>query len=278
MAWCPFVTKWELQPESDAQPAIRATQVIFHSIAAPWTPRRTYEFWRDSTNLESHLGVGYDGSAAQYIGTETRADANYLANRRADGTGALSVETAANLENTDPWTAEQMEALIDIGVWAHQHPVHRIPLRICQSWDDPGFGFHRLHPQWSKNGTYCPGNARVKQFREIVFPGIVARATGREEDMGLTKDDLKTLAKTDGVLKSPHDDSHPNKFWTLESYQYETYRRVKETKAAVLANSAAISELAKALAAHDQSVDPEALVQRIEAAIENVSIELNVTD
>lgn len=176
MAWYPGATRYELQPESDAQPAIRPTQVIFHSIAAPWTAKRVYEYWRDSTNLESHFGLGYEGDLGQFIGTETRADANYQANRRADGTGAISLESASNLEHTDPWTAAQVEELIKLGVWAHK--THGIPLRICRSWDDPGFGYHALYPEWAVSGTACPGAARIKQFREVVFPGIVARAAG----------------------------------------------------------------------------------------------------
>ncbi len=76
MAWYPRAKKYELQPESDAQPAIRPTQFIVHSIIAPWTAKRTYEYWRDSTNLESHFGLGYEGDLGQFIGTETRADAN----------------------------------------------------------------------------------------------------------------------------------------------------------------------------------------------------------
>ncbi|MEW2034909.1 N-acetylmuramoyl-L-alanine amidase [Streptomyces roseifaciens] len=167
----------ELQPESDDQPAITPTQLIFHSIAAAWTPRRAYEFWRDDTNLESHFGVGYDGSVAQYIGTETRADANFRANRRPDGTGAVSVETASNDDASDPWTPEQVRALIQIGVWMHQH--HGIPLRICRSHDDPGFGFHRLYAPWADGGTDCPGDTRVEQFYDEVFPGIVAAANGQ---------------------------------------------------------------------------------------------------
>lgn len=180
MAWCPFAEKLELQPESDAQPAIRPTQLIFHSIVAPWTPRRTYEFWRDSTSLESHFGVGYDGDLAQYIGTETRADANYRANRRPDGTGAVSVETASNTSASDPWTPEQIEELIKLGAWMHTR--HDVPLRICRSADDPGFGYHKLHREWSTSGTACPGKARTKQFHEVVFPGIVARASGQTQE------------------------------------------------------------------------------------------------
>jgi hypothetical protein len=183
MAWYPGATKMELQPESDNQPAIRPTQLIMHSIVGPWTPRRTYEYWRTST-LESHFGLGYDGDIAQYIGTETRADANAAANRRPDGTGAVSIETASNTKASDPWTPEQIEQLILLGAWMHTH--HGLPLRICRSWSDPGFGYHSLFPQWSTSGTACPGPARIRQFREVVFPGIVARATGKttppEED------------------------------------------------------------------------------------------------
>ena len=48
MAWYPGATKMELQPESDSQDAIRPTQLIMHSIAAPWDERRIYEYWRDA--------------------------------------------------------------------------------------------------------------------------------------------------------------------------------------------------------------------------------------
>ncbi|OKK06409.1 hypothetical protein AMK26_10305 [Streptomyces sp. CB03234] len=195
MAWYPAATRMELQPESDAQPAIRPTQFILHSIAAPWTARRMYEYWRDSTALDSHFGLGYEGDLAQYIGTETRADANYQANRRPDGTGAVSIETASNLKHTDPWTDKQVQALIELGVWLHQR--HGIPLRICRSASDPGYGYHRLHAAWSTGGTACPGDARVEQFKKVVFPGIVARATTPEppsEEEDMTPEQAKQLA------------------------------------------------------------------------------------
>jgi hypothetical protein len=170
----------ELQPESDSQPAIRPTQFIVHSIAAPWTARRMYEYWAQSTNLDSHFGLGFEGDLAQYIGTETRADANYDANRRPDGTGAVSIETASNLRHTDPWTDKQVEQLIRLGVWLHRE--HGIPLRICRTADDPGYGYHRLHSAWAASGTACPGDARVRQFTDIVFPAIKARAGGGGTD------------------------------------------------------------------------------------------------
>jgi len=196
MAWYPGATKYELQPESDSQPAIKPTQFIMHSIIAPWTAKRTYEYWRDSTNLESHFGLGYEGDLGQFIGTETRADANYNANRRPDGTGAVSIETASNLQGSDPWTEQQVEELIKLGVWLHK--THGIPLRICRTGADPGFGYHRLHSDWTPSGTNCPGDARIAQFKTVVFPGIVARANGaptqEEDDVALTPADIEKIA------------------------------------------------------------------------------------
>ena len=209
MAWYPGAKKMELQPESDAQPAIKPTQFILHSIVAPWTPERTYEYWRDSTNLESHFGLGYDGSLGQFIGTETRADANAAANRRADGTGAVSLESASNTAASDPWTAAQVETIIKLGVWLHE--THGIPLRVCRTASDPGFGYHRLFKEWNPDAHSCPGDARVKQFHDVIMPGIIARANGKTEaptntskEGGMQLSDQVTLG--DWVVKQWPDD------------------------------------------------------------------------
>jgi|SRR6478735_2381540 len=163
--------KMELQPESDAQAAIVPTQLIFHSIAAPWTPERIFEYWRDSTNLESHFGLGFDGRLAQFIGTQTRADANMYANVR-----AVSLESASNLDHTDPWTDAQLNVMADLGAWMNKR--HGLPLQICKTWDGPGYGYHRLFAKWSDGGTACPGDARVQQFHDYLFPEICRRAGG----------------------------------------------------------------------------------------------------
>ena len=59
--------------------------------------------------------------------------------------------------------------------------------------------------------------------------------TPKEDDVALTTEDVKKIVKTDGLLKSPDsaDPNETNKFWTLESYAYETYRRVREVRDAV---------------------------------------------
>ncbi|MGV9271336.1 peptidoglycan recognition protein family protein [Kitasatospora sp. NPDC003701] len=209
MSWYPGAEKLELQPESDEQPAIVPTQVIFHSIAAPWTPRRIYEYWRDSTNLDCHFGVGYNGAVGQFLGTQTRADANMRANRRPDGTGAVSIETASNSQHTDPWTDAQLAALIALGAWLHRE--HGIPIRVCRSDSDPGFGYHRLYPAWSDGGTACPGDARVRQFHDIVLPGIAAAAAGKAPTTTtpaptpapapVQEDDMPSLSEIDELIQ-----------------------------------------------------------------------------
>ncbi|WP_326597742.1 LysM peptidoglycan-binding domain-containing protein [Streptomyces sp. NBC_01803] len=181
MPWYPGATRIELKPES-SQPHIQPTQLILHSIVAPWSPRRLYEYWANSTSLESHFGLGYSGDLAQYLPTTIRADANAAANRRPDGTGAISVETASNTSASDPWTDEQAEELIALGIWVHRE--HNVPLRICRTASDPGYGVHKLHRAWSTSGTACPGPKRADQFVHDIFPEIVRGAGGSQSGGG----------------------------------------------------------------------------------------------
>lgn len=264
MAWYSRATKLELQPESDAQPAIRPTQFIVHSVVAPWDEKRIYAYWRDSTSLESHFGLDYDGSLGQYIGTETRADANAGANRRADGTGAVSIETASNTKASDAWTAEQVEELIRLGVWLHQR--HDIPLRICRTASDPGFGYHSMFREWSTSGTACPGAARIAQFKTVVFPGIVARAAGtttepKETDVAFDLDDLEFLAGKDGVFLAPKDAAdysddpdEPGHYWSFGTH--------------VIGLTTKVRAMEKRLADMDRKLDQlDALLQQLPAAL-----------
>ncbi|MFD6552767.1 N-acetylmuramoyl-L-alanine amidase [Streptomyces sp. NPDC058398] len=276
MAWYPGATRMELQPESDSQPAIRPTQFIVHSIVAPWTPQRTYEYWRDSTNLESHFGLGYDGSLGQFIGTHTRADANAAANRRADGTGAVSLESASNLEASDPWTPEQVETLIQLGVWLHK--TEGIPLRICRTADDPGFGYHRLFTAWNPSAHSCPGDARVAQFKTVVFPGIVARAarqTTEEDPMaGITKQDIHDAVwDIDDVAAGSTEKNPGNKTWQPQTYLKGTFENTVKILTAEAGQTAAITALAKLVGT---GVDTAAVVAAVREEIRNAVVNVHV--
>ncbi len=292
MSWCPFAKKMELQPESDAQAAIRPVQFIVHSIAAPWTIERLYEYWRDSTNLESHFGLGYDGRLGQYIGTQTRADANAQANAR-----AISLESAANTSNSDPWTDAQINTLVRVMDWAADE--HGIPRRKCRSWTDPGFGYHKMFPEWSVGGTACPGPKRTEQFNEIVLPRVIAGDVGGDEDVALTDADVAKVATavvnkliagggvleggdieriftTDGILKAPADaeTAGTNPFWTFASHvqaQTTTARAtatdVDEILAQVRANGALLTEIKSTLAALDLSRVPAEVADKLNGLV-----------
>jgi hypothetical protein len=250
MAWWEGAVRLELQPESDDQPAIVPTQLIFHSIAAPWDERRLLEHWK-TTNLESHFGVDYDGSVGQYIGTQTRADANAGANLRPDGTGAVSAETASRVDSSDPWTDAQLETLTALGVWMHTR--HGVPLRICRTAADPGYGYHSLFPAWSTNGTDCPGAARIRQFREVLFPRIVARATGQtppSQENGMQLTDPVTLGEW--IKKAWPDDAGladgKISVNTALGSGYGHARRASENTTVLVAQVAALAAAVQALA------------------------------
>lgn len=176
-----------LLPESHTQSAIRPTQLIFHSLAADWTNERTYQYWKESTNLESHFGIQYDGAVAQYMDTQRRADANAGANMRSDGTGAISCETQSDLGSTDPWTAAQLVSIVRMCQWANV--AHGIPLRVPTNHAAPGIGYHKLFREWSTSGTACPGVKRTSQFLTIVLPML------RGELMDFTDAQLREIAE-----------------------------------------------------------------------------------
>ncbi|MGW3651908.1 peptidoglycan recognition protein family protein [Streptomyces sp. NPDC000878] len=278
MAWYPGATRMELQPESDAQSAIRPTQFIVHSLAAPWTARRTFEYWRDSTNLESHFGLGYEGDLAQFIGTQTKADANAAANLRADGTGAISLESASNLKATDPWTDAQVEQLIKLGVWLHE--THAIPLRLCRSADDPGFGYHRQFAAWNPNGHSCPGDARVTQFKTVVFPGIVARATGttQEDDMPTPEEYAKAVWAHKLTSPTAAEGTDPTRqagvfLAHTDAKQARLLEFLTELRTAEAAQTAAVTALAKLVGS---GVDTAAVVTAVQDAITDAVIKVSV--
>jgi N-acetylmuramoyl-L-alanine amidase len=145
IARCDFAI-WRPVPDNRTQPGMRATQVIMHSMASPGTnPQELIRFWsQPGTPLESHFIVGRDGRAWQLVDTGRSADANYRANRRPDGTGAISIETEDNIGHPDtlPWTQAQIDTLVRLALWAAR--VHGIPRRRCPSPSSPGMGYHAV--------------------------------------------------------------------------------------------------------------------------------------
>ena len=183
---------WQPFPENATQPKIRPTQVIHHVTSSTGAISGTWKYFAlETVGVESHFGVDYTDVAWQGIDDETRADANLLANKRPDGTGAISVETRGGEFGT--WTNWQIDWLVAHGVWCHEQ--HGIPLRICRTPDDPGFGYHTLFgapSAWTPVAKTCPGPHRITQWKTIVFPRIEAKDV---PDMDLTDANLVAIGK-----------------------------------------------------------------------------------
>lgn len=162
---------WKPLPEYASQGRIRPTQMIAHSIVG--SARGAYNYFRDSTSIESHWITTKAGEVWQLMDADRQADANYLANRRPDGTGALSNETEDNGNpDRDPWTHAQLQALIDWFRWGHD--TFGIPLEVCRTHDAPGIGYHTLHPRhWTTvPSKTCPGVVRKQQFHDLIVPAL----------------------------------------------------------------------------------------------------------
>lgn len=169
--------RWRPIPENAFQESIVPTQWIVHTFVD--SPSADLEdmgdyFERTDIGLESHTVLGW-ASHDQLVDTEVRADANYRANRRPDGTGAISTETEDDGTPVErPWNTYQLGELIRTGVLLHE--LHGIPAELCPTPDAPGMGYHSMFgapSDWTPAvGKTCPGATRIKQFREIVLPGI----------------------------------------------------------------------------------------------------------
>lgn len=168
MGWYPGAIRRPLHPEADTQPPMAATQVILHTIEG--SAQSAYNTFLTG-NLESHFIVHSSGEVWQLIPTNRSADANYHANLRLDGTGAISVETEDDGTPEDtPWTDAQLTTIADIIAWACG--TYDIPLRRCAAPHEPGIGYHSMFgapSEWTDvPGKTCPAPARIAQFDEVL--------------------------------------------------------------------------------------------------------------
>lgn len=144
------------------------TQYIAHSEA-------TVGDAHPHDGLEWHFMIGYGGfrleEVDQLVDTERQAAANLRANVR-----AVSTETEDNgFPDTEAWTPDQVDALVEIGWWLHE--IHGVPLEVCAAWDLPGIGYHTMWgapSPWTPVVKTCPGAARILQWRTTVAPRILA--------------------------------------------------------------------------------------------------------
>ena len=165
---------------------------------------------------ESHYGVGgiwggdantsNDGVAYQWQDLAYTADANLDGNPR-----IISVETADNAKiPIAPWTAKQLETLIDMAVW-HCITYDIPPVLIPDTKPGRrGIGYHAqgIPPnlvsggeRWSSaDGKVCPDTARIRQLKEIIIPEVYRRVNGLApvEPVEIEDDDMPFIAENSG--------------------------------------------------------------------------------
>lgn len=173
MARCPFAT-WKPLPENATQPAISPRLVIVHTMVG--SLRGTDSFFRNSTGIEAHFGIGgptdgpeLDGAVWQWIDTDTQADANYHANPF-----AVSIETSDGGNPDNPWSPKQLASLVRLIGWLCD--AYNIPRVLTPTWDGKGLGWHAMwgapSPWTPAVGKTCPGPVRIDQFKNTVLPAL----------------------------------------------------------------------------------------------------------
>lgn len=182
-----------LGPQTEPKLA-RKNKIILHTMVGSLTGTDSY--FRSGNGpgydgTESHFGVGYDGMVYQWQDSDYQADAQLEGND--DGLSIETADTGTGFpswtgSNVPAWTSAQLDAIVDILVWACK--THNIPATlIADTADDTrGIGYHRqgIDP-WRKAGCerystsygkICPGDNRVKQLTETVIPRVQAILAG----------------------------------------------------------------------------------------------------
>jgi GH25 family lysozyme M1 (1,4-beta-N-acetylmuramidase) len=229
--------------------------------------------------VKPHAGPGF----VHWLDLERRSDGSNYAGVTAAGIRAYATEWTATVQAAFP--GQRVGVYTSAGDLAAGHAPAAVPL------------WYPAYP-WSGAATYAQAEAHAKpapsgrsplfwQFtstpldRSICYlseSALRAWAAGTETDMALTTDDInkvaaaaaKAVLTTDGLIAAPADapDVKTNPYWALQSYVKDTNARLRAVQATEAAQSAAIAQLATAIATFEKTIDPAALVASITAAIE----------
>lgn len=159
------------------------------------------------------------------------------------------------------WALAEVAKLVR---WLHDN--HSIPVRSTVTWKaypgsyGLGNGVRLSGAEWEayygwlghqhvpENYHGDPGGINWKRIEELAIG---------EVNVALTKTDVVTLAKADDVFKSPDSGlaSETNKYWTLESYLYESYRVSRDASKAATGARADVKAVKSAVEALSAKVD-----------------------
>lgn len=186
--FAPFAIDRNIPPGAN-DPSITPRVAILHVDAGNASSLYQY-FGAASGGIESHFYVKRNGLIEQYRSIYREADANYRANPF-----AVSIETQGYADGT--WTAAQIDGINRILAWLHTEA--GIPLVKCPKWDGAGVGYHIQFGSpgmWTDRAKSCPGPNRIKQFNDVIVPGLVALRAAIEGGEQMTTDIQKRIIES----------------------------------------------------------------------------------
>ncbi len=156
-----------------------------------------------------------------------------------------------------------LQGVADFVNWLHTN--HNVAIRSTVTWKAyPGSygtnnGVRLSGAEWNAYYGHL-GHEHVTENLhgdpgDMDFARVIQLALGGTEDMALTTDDIKKIFGTDEILPSPDNATDTNKFWTLASYQRETYLRARSAQAAGDAATAAAKAVLAEVKALEAKVD-----------------------
>jgi hypothetical protein len=229
----------------------------------------------------NHAGAGDGDVLAAVIDERTLPPDNET---DTDGNSRFYGFECVNLgDNKDPWPKEQVDAIV------------RASAAICRAhgWGRQGTTSVIGHLEWQpgKVDPRGPGIS-MSEVRRRVAERLRNPAdwNPEEDDMPVSDADVEKIAKAAARQVALYKDSRmdtrdarqmwddaasPHTAWQFrpEGAARDAWGYLTRTHAEVVALRAAVTELATALAARDESVDADALVARIERAIESATAE-----
>jgi len=175
---CPLAL-WRPLSARQNEPKIVPRILITHTMVGYLRGTETMFRQNGFNGTESHFGLGgpadgkdLDGVLWQWQALDRQADAQYRGN-----TYATSIETSDGGKPSTLWSEKQLEALIRLHVWWSQATGN--PGKIVDTWNGNGWGWHAQFNEWNPNGHVCPGDARIAQLHEVVWP-TAARRVGEK--------------------------------------------------------------------------------------------------
>lgn len=218
----------------------------------------------------NHAGLGDDDVLRAVIAENALPDAN---ENNTDGNSRFYGFECENLgDNRDVWPLEQVDAMVRASA----------AIIRAHAWGRDGDTSVIGHKEW-QDGKIDPrgpieggGWMSMGDIRHRVAERLRHPADWDGGVMALDRDDVKKMWMTDGIIAAPVDGD--NKFWMPSSFIRDNNKRIRAIQAQLEAQGSAISELAKALAAHDEQIDADALVDRIKESIEGITVRLQAEE